>query len=117
MDFADYIEWKESQGDGLNHDTRQKLKEFYLQNGSAWLGNINLYPERSVEDSFKDWDGVERIFNFSYSFAVPQRDEILYTLIVNRSTAKYEGTEKDSRLIAEIFNRIAELKGIHLIWN
>lgn len=115
--FAEFIEWKEDCGEDLNASTRRELKEFYQKHGGAWLGNVNLYKERKIEDSFKVWDGKEQIYNYEFSFALPQYSKEVYELVIARKNTHYEGTAKDAILVGAIHEKISELGGVYLFWN
>lgn len=108
------LEIRESD-DKYNDYNREIIKKFQDAHGSAFLGNINFYGEQrervaeGKESVYEEYTG-QPIYNASFSFVVPEKDEKLETAI----RAWNGGAGKAD--VNKIFARIEELKGISFIW-
>jgi hypothetical protein len=97
----------------INDISRETIKAMKRENGTCYLGKINLYDD----DSFKlvEYTG-QKVFNFEYAFCLPCYDERIEQMIDERSKAPYNNKE-DLKRIEAISERIQQLNGDYLFWS
>jgi hypothetical protein len=99
----------------INDISRLKIRAASEIWPEVWLGRVNIYKEHEKKPILKKYEG-EKVYNFEYTFAVPNNDEELTRLITDRKNAEYTGTADDYKRVDAIFNRIEALNGINLSW-
>ena len=100
----------------INDISREKINALKNHYGTAYLGRINRYEEDKGKPYLVEYTG-QQVYNFEYGFVIPSYDEELIDLIRKRELSPYKGTQKDKIMIDAIFQRIADLKGLHLLWS
>jgi len=102
----------------LNDLSRKQIDALKNEFGSAYLGCINYYDEKTNQVAngempiYTEYTG-QMVYNFEYCFCVPCADSLLEKLI-----REWNGKPSDVyNLIGKIINRIEELNGINLIWS
>ena len=106
--------------DTYNDMNREMIKAFKTVNGTAFLGNINFYGERRQEVAshqrsiYTEYTG-QFVYNFGYSFVVPEKDDTLEALVIEWNRGKNH-TDGGASMVDAIMNRINELGGINFIW-
>lgn len=104
----------------LNDLNRKQIAAFKNEYKSAYLGNVNYYDEKRKQivngetSIFTEYNG-QLVYNFEYSFCVPEQDETLENMI-RQWNGKLPNDEVYN-LIDKIQNRIDELGGINFIWS
>ncbi len=100
-----------------NKYSRSIIRAFRHEHGSAWLGNVNLYGDnRGKRDAILTEYTRGMVYNFQYSFIIPEYNQELEQLILDRDNAPYTGTKADCVRIDTIFAKIEALNGKHLHW-
>lgn len=83
----------------------------------CWIGKINLYGDmRGKKECILEEYKSGKVYNFSCSFIIPQYDEELVRLILERDTSEYTTATDDGKKVDVIFARIEELGGTTLHW-
>jgi len=118
-DGTSYFEPPSEFDPSLNQVTLDKIYAFAKQyGGRCWLGAVNLYstdpPDKPILKEYICED--TGVYNFEYSFIIPQYDETLKQMIIDRANTPYTGTKDDSVLVEAIHNRVDELGGMYLHW-
>jgi hypothetical protein len=101
----------------INNASRRVIEAMAEENGEAWLGKFNLHGDErhgAVPVIWK-WDGG-LVYNFGCDFVAPKFDEALEKLLRERDDAEYTTTAADVVRLRAIFERIAAIGGISLIW-
>lgn len=94
----------------INDISRQKIKSFWKEKGSAFLGKFNLQGTPKF-GSYKltEFSG-QKIFNFDFDFCTDSQDEKLATLVMeNKKNCNISNVEA-------IYERVLKLKGVILHW-
>ena len=100
-----------------NRLSRAIIRAFRREHGTAWLGRINLYgDQRGNRDAILNEYQRGMVYNFQCSFIVPEHDQELEQMILDRDNAEYTGTKDDCARIDAIFAKIDTLNGLHLHW-
>ncbi len=98
-----------------NKYSRSIIRAFRREHGSAWLGNVNLYGDARGKPMLKEYKrGM--VYNFQCSFIIPEYNQELEQLILDRDNAPSTGTKDDCKLIDAIFDKIEALNGLSLHW-
>lgn len=101
----------------VNTISRHLISAYHEHYGRCFLGKINLYDkDRGNRDAILTEYKKQFIYNFAYSFIIPNYDQELIDLIYNRDITPYTGTKDDSVLIDAIFKRLESIGGLYLHW-
>lgn len=102
-----------------NDLNREKIAAFKVCHEDMRLGDITFSGERRLEiiagreSIYKEYAG-EKIYNFSYSFCVPEADQRLEEMI--RAWNRDERLPKNGEDVAKITERIEALGGFCMVW-
>jgi hypothetical protein len=104
----------------LNDLNRKQIEAYKVENGKAFLGNINYYDETRKQIAsgqksvYTEYTG-QLVYNFQYTFCVPYQDQILEHLIRHWNGKGQAANAR--RNISAITARIEEIGGIQFIWS
>lgn len=112
-----YLSLQES--DNYNNDlNRAIIKAFYESNKETYLGNINLSGKKlkavragKQVDILKKYEN-ELVYNFEYSFIIPEKNAELENLIKTWTMASV-----DTSTLDKIMKKIEEIGGLLLVWS
>lgn len=108
--------WLGEDDQTINDASQELIAAYVERSGSCWLGLINPYTDDQKEQPIWRFDGGDSLPCTCAAFVLPNYDQALNYLIKERIATPYEGTEADSILVAQIFDRIDEVGGSSLHW-
>lgn len=97
----------------INAISRQFIHAYRAKYGVAWVGIINR--SGTSRKWIEKYDGG-MVYNFAYSFVLPQNDAELVQLLQDREDAPYTGTSADWERLKLIEKRIYDIGGRYLHW-
>lgn len=95
---------------GLNAASTDVIEAFGV---GCWLGLVNLYTD---QNPIWQWDG-DHVYNFAADFVLPEFDQTLHDLILERKSREYTNTSDDAKLVDAILDRIKTIGGVNLYWS
>ena len=97
----------------MNDIQNEKAKKFLVKHPNAIVGKINQYdPE---DENFERLDQVLPLFNFSYSFAIPQEDPKIYDFVYDWNK-RLNLKEMTVAKLETFQDMVEEVGGIHFYW-
>ena len=103
----------------INAISRAKIAAFHKLHGKIWLVKVNRYDAAEKAKPLLIPYSGQKIYNFSFSFAVSVYDQTLISLLQEYEKPLAGGYNGKIRMaqIENIFNRADELKCIFLQWS
>lgn len=103
----------------INDISRAKIKVFHKIHGKIWLVKINRYDAKEKAQPLLIPYTGQKIYNFSFAFAIPVYDQTLINLLEEYEKPLSGGYNGKIRMqqIEAITSRADELKCIFLQWS
>jgi hypothetical protein len=103
----------------INDISRAKIKAFHKLHGKIWLVKVNRYNAKEKSEPLLIPYWRQKIYNFSYSLAVPKYDLSLINLLQEYEKPLPGGYNGKIRMqqIEEIMNQADQLGCIFLQWS
>lgn len=109
MRIADYQEYLERNPEIHNAEQTAIVGSF---GPGCWVGRINLYGNDRTP--MWEWDGEHSVYGTA--FVIPNEDDELRQMILERKDAVYNGAVDDAMHVDAIMDRIVALGGKLLVW-